>query len=294
MKTYFTEFFERFAYPEEARVALWQGYERIASDAVWGEALEGLLRQYEEDINCDMGAMIKRMAGISAGAGVHEYTGSLILFICMSKTLRRYYRERQVEEQIWHTSMCDLKWKLDECRSVYGVWGTFVPDWFQGFFRMRRFGFGKLQFESWPFGHRYERNGLELTPESIIINVHIPRTGGRLGRKDQNQSYRQAGKFFRERFGIAPVFVCNSWLLFPRNKEVLSPSSNLYAFISDYEILESGEYEDYSEVWRLFDRNYEGDVEQLPQDTSFRRAYADWIRKGEKTGWGYGMFVLEP
>ena len=62
---------------------------------------------------------------------------------------------------------------------------------------------------------------------------------------------------------------------------------------SDYDILKTEEYDDYSEAWRLFDVNYEGDVEKLPQDTSFRRAYAEWIRKGEMMGGAYGVHMLQ-
>ncbi len=108
------------------------------------------------------------------------------------------------------------------------------------------------------------------------------------------KSYELGAEFFGERFRVDPVvFVCHSWLLFPRNREVLSPDSNLYSFISDYDILKTEEYDDYSEAWRLFDVNYEGDVEKLPQDTSFRRAYAEWIRKGERTGGAYGVHMLQ-
>jgi hypothetical protein len=38
---------------------------------------------------------------------------------------------------------------------------------------------------------------------------------------------------------------------------------------------------------------YKGNVDELPQDTSLRRAYAEWIRNGEPTGWGYGVFVYQ-
>ena len=174
-----------------------------------------------------------------------------------------------------------------ECKSVYDIWGTFVPIWYKGFYQMKRFGFGKLQFEVVPFGRNYEKGGVVLTPDSRVINVHIPRTGTRLDWESLRESYRKAKEFYHQ----PPAFVCHSWLLFPRNKEVLSPQSNLFSFLADYEIIEQGFYDDYKEVWRLFDVNYNGDVEQLPQDTSLRRAYANWIRNKEKTGWGFGVFV---
>lgn len=157
---------------------------------------------------------------------------------------------------------------------------------------MSRFAIGKLQFELVPFEEKYEKDGVVLTPESTVINVHIPRTGTKLDRESQLAAYEHAAAFFKERYHLEQIaFVCHSWLLFPRNKEVLLPQSNLYAFISDFDIIKQGEFETYEEVWRLFDMNYNGEVEKLPQNTSFRRAYADWIRKGEKTGWGFGVKI---
>lgn len=292
MKTYLTEFFEQFAYPEEARAALTEAYEKIAGDRALREGFEALLVRYEADKNTNFSEMLSGMKEISTKAGIHEYTGHFLLLVCMSKTLRQYYRQEQIDDQIWYTSMCDLKWKLDECRCVYGVWGTFVPSWYEGFFNMTRFGFLKLQFEIVPFGYDYQKGDTVLTPKTPVLNTHIPRTGGRLDPESVERSYALGAAFFREKFGLDPVvFVCNSWLLYPRNKEVLSPDSNLYSFISGFDIVNSGEFDDYSEVWRLFDVNYDGDAEKLPQDTSFRRAYADWIRKGEKTGYAYGVHV---
>lgn len=281
-----------YEYPKEACRGLEQALERIEADSGAAQAFQELLECYAKDKTCDFEELIRRMEEISGRAGIHAYTGYLLLFLNMSQTLRAYYRAAGVDEEIWFTSMNDLKWKLDECQCVYGVWGTFVPSWYEGFFQMTRFGFGKLQFEQCRFNAHYEKDGLALEPDSPVINVHIPRTGTRLDRKSMRESYQMAATFYRNGWGDRPMaFVCESWLLFGPNRKVLSPQSNLYAFLSDYEIIDQGEYEDYSEVWRLFDQNYNGDVEQLPQNTSLRRAYADWIRRGRKTGWGYGVFV---
>ena len=292
MKSYLIDFFEQFSYPAEGRAALLQGYDKIASNHGLKAKFEELLHSYARDMHVKFSGLYEKMAEISSEAGVHRYTGDFLLLACLSERLRQYYRDAQVDGQIWHTSMCDLKWKLAECISVQGIWGTFVPGWYEGFYHMGRFGFRKLQFEIIPFGYDYEKDSVHLNPESRVLNTHIPRTGERLDPESVRASYEQGGRFFRERFGIDPVvFVCNSWLLYPRNREVLSPDSNLYSFISAFDILKVGEYDDYSEVWRLFDVNYDGDVDHLPQDTSFRRAYADWIRKGEKTGGAYGVYV---
>lgn len=292
MREYLSLYFEEFDYPQEARTAFEEAYDTVCASAETGNRFEALLKMYEDDVNCDMNRMIDEAGAIAEAAGVHEYTMKLLLFICMSRTLREYYRMEGLDEEIWHTCMLDLKYKLIECRLVYGVWGSFVAGWFVGFFRLTRFGFGKLQFELIPFGRHYRREGLKLLPESNVVNIHIPRTGGRLDGESLKASYDLAAAFFKERYGLKQVvFSCSSWLLFPRNLEVLSPDSNLRRFITGFEIVNQGEYADYKQVWRLFDTEYTGDADALPQDTSFRRAYADWIRRGERTGWAHGVFV---
>lgn len=246
-----------------------------------------LYQRHWEELKADLVQMAHHG---HSGVGAEVYTGNLVAFICLSKILRVFYLQNGLSEQLWQTSMQDLKWKMVECKKVYNIWGTFVPEWFEGFFRMERFGFFKLQFEIKSLNCHYKEAGIILTPESQVINVHIPRTGTKLEQECVQGAYRTAADSFKKRYGLKNIaFVCESWLLYPPNKEVLSPDSNLYAFISAFEILEWGEYKDYSEVWRLFDMNYDGDITKLPQDTSLRRAYAEWIRQGKKTGWGYGI-----
>lgn len=283
-----------FSYPEEACEALLHAYAAIAADKKRCGELEGLKKSYADDKNCDFAILFEKMDVLCGEADIARETGRLLLLICLSERLKDYYAEAGLAEEIWHTSMQDLKWKMIECKQVHGMWGTASAEFQSRFFQMKRFGFGRLQFNLQELGANYEKDGLILKPETEVIAVHIPRTGTRLDRESCTASYRQAADFYKRFFPDKPVvFTCHSWLLFPKNKEVLSTQSNLYAFMSDYDIIERGEYEDYSQVWRLFDRKYNGDVKSLPQDTSLRRAYADWIRKGEKTGWGYGMYVYK-
>ena len=292
MKTYLKDFMEKFSYPEEAKDALFQAFDRIDADASCREAFQGLLQSYEADISLKMRPLLNQMTEIAARAGVQEYTGHLLLCLCMSRHLLACYRKAGIDEQIWFTSMSDLKWKLMECRLVRGIWGTFVGEWFEGFFQMDRFGFLKLQFEPRVLDFRYEKDGLVLEPGTPMAIVHIPRTGGKLDKESMERSFDLAADFFIERYRFDPmVFVCSSWLLYPDNLEVLSPESNLYAFITTFDLVKSWESEDYYDAWRLFDKEYTGDVDQLPQDTSMRRAYADWIRKGKKFGGATGVYI---
>ena len=290
MKTYLTQLMADFSYPEEAASVLLDAYRRICEHAEISARFHAFLEEYEKDYRADIMQMYRYVLSCAEVLSVHRYTLALLLFLCLSKGLKNHYRQQHLQEDMWLEGMRDLKYKLIECHLVKGVWGSFVANWFVRFFTLAYFSFGKLQFELVKFPRSYSKDGLTLTPDSDVINVHIPRTGTPLDRASQLAAYRAAAAFFMERYGLSrPVFMCESWLLFPRNLEVLSPESNLRQFISDYEIVTWGEYADYAEVWRLFDADNDGDPEHLPQNTSLRRAYASWIRNGEKTGWGIGV-----
>ena len=292
MRNYFIDFLDRFSYPEESRPVLTDALDKIYDNENTSQEFQALLSIYDQDMNYNHGEMKLQMHEIAQKAGIHEYTGNLVWLICLSKRLKEYYTEAGLSEDIWFNSMCDLRYKLVECKEVYNIWGTFVPDWFGRFYKLDRFAFGKLQFEPIYLKTNYKKGDIVLDENSTVINVHIPRTGTKLDRESMKASYAAAAEFYKEKFNdTSVIFACHSWLLFPKNKELLSETSNLYAFISDYDVFESGEYEDYKEVWRLFDTNYDGNVEHLPQNTSFRRGYADWIRNNVKIGWGYGVYV---
>ena len=56
------------------------------------------------------------------------------------------------------------------------------------------------------------------------------------------------------------------------------------------EILEKHDFHD---AWRIF--GYESDLpfDQLPRDTTLRKAYADWLSAGNKGGSGFGLIAFD-
>ena len=294
MREYLQWFFEAFEYPGECSETMMAAYDALYADAGIAARFDEILSRYEENMECDIGRMIEDVGAVLEDAQVNEYTGKLLMHICMSKTLREYYRREGVNETIWFTSMCDLKYKAVECKLVHGIWGSFVCSWFGRFFKMSRFGFEKLQFELIEFDSEFESDGVKLMPGMPVINIHIPRTGGRLDEESMKKAFDQAAAFFRQRYQLEQVvFHCSSWLLYPKNLEILSENSNLRRFIDTFDLYADGVYDNYDALWRLFDKKYEGDIDALPQNTSFRRGYADWVRKGIPTGWGCGVYVYQ-
>ena len=86
---------------------------------------------------------------------------------------------------------------------------------------------------------------------------------------------------------------CGSWLLYPRHREFLPEKSNILKFLNDFEIVSWEEKENFGDAWRVFGRYADLPFEQLPRDTSLRKAFAEWLCSGRKTGSGFGFIIFD-
>lgn len=293
MKTYALSFMTEIGFDDEAIEALSSDLERMLAEPESKGILENQVALYETDVNRNYGEILSETDRAAEIAGVHKYSAELMIFILFSKHLRALYRERGISDRIWFDSMCDLKWKLWECKAVKGSWGSFVAGWFPGFFNLTRFALGRLQFEIVEFDGEYEKDGKRLKKGDKVINVHIPRTLTPLDKKSRDDAYAQAAEFFSGMTDGAPIaFVCSSWLLYPEAEKILPAHSNIRGFMADYDIIRSkvDEEGDYHNMWRLFDMDFTGDFKDYPEDSSLRRAYKKFLLDGNRTGSGYGVF----
>ena len=289
-----TALMEKLTFPTDAQAVFADALDRITADRVATAWLRRLIEQYEtSEQSCNYKRMLADGQAMGKVLGIHEHTMDLLLFLCLGEPLRIRYAARGIDESVWLDSMMDLRYKLEECRLVQGTVGSFVAPWFGGFFNMTRFALGRLQFEIVHTSRDYTLGGELLPAGTPAINMHIPRTGTRLDHGEVMESYRAAAAWFADVFpdGTA-LFTCSSWLLDPWNLTVLKPTSNLAAFIGDFEIVSSHSYEGYGDLWRLFDCAYTGNPADLPRDSSLRRAYADRVARGEPTGSGRGFFRM--
>lgn len=285
-------YMERLDFPADAQETFLSALQTILSKPAAADRFSDLLSQYERSEHCPYKQMLADAVALAEPLGIHAYTVSVLLFLCLAEKLRRRYAERGLDEAIFFASLRDLRYKLEECRLVYGINGSFVAPWFSGFFDLSRFALGRLQFEIIRTREDYRFGCMDFPAGSPVINVHIPRTGTRMPYADVLEAYRLAAEMFASDFTGRPmVFTCHSWLLDPWNLTVLSPSSNLAAFIRDYRILQTGQFEGYGELWRLFDCLCTDDTTNLPKDSSLRRAYAERIDRAEPIFWGQGFFL---
>lgn len=294
-ESYLSSFWEEFDYPADAREALHNDLVTLLACEGAREELQSILDAYDQSPDICFEDAIKRADGIADAAGISRYAAQFLMFALMTRSLKRYYAEAGYSTELYRRTMLDLRYKAVECKLVKGCWGTFVAGWFPRFFRLERFTFGLLQFETVPFGRTYEKGELHLSPTDTVINVHIPRTGGRLEQSTLPGAFAEAAEFFRDTrpAGRPAVFVCSSWLLYPESFVAYGETSNLRAFSQLFTVIEVRETQSYGEMWRLFDREYTPQLDKMPADSSLRRFYIDRMRRGLPIGSGYGVYVLQ-
>ncbi len=296
MKTAIQNFLNAFPYPQDAKAALLQDLERILSNPDASQQFLSPIKAYEQGQPIDFPAARQDAAAAGASVGVHEYSAHFLLYACLTEPLRHRYMEKGLDEALWHDSVMDLYYKLNECHAVYGIWGSFVAFWFDRFFDMTRFALGRLQFETTTFylTDSYNKHGLHLKyGEGELLGVHIP-SGSRLGYESVLDSYRRAYQFYKHLTidGVLPI-ICESWLLYDGLEEFLPQNSNIIRFKQDFEILKNVEHPAFEDCWRMFEVQYTGNPADLPRDTSLRRRYADWIAAGGIPGSGYGILLFD-
>ncbi|MBQ9131557.1 MAG: hypothetical protein IJX62_03700, partial [Clostridia bacterium] len=210
MRNYLIDFWKDFDYFSEDASHLLAAYDKILANEESSLAWSHMLEIYSKDINYPLKDLLVEADGVADRLGIHRYTARLLLVQCMSRRLRLAYEEQGLDSELYRNAMLDLRYKLEECKLVRGIKGTFVGAWFDRFFNMTRFAIGRLQFERICFGSDYQKDGLILTPESTVINVHIPRTETPLDVASCDDAFRRARDFYRARgeIGDPCVFYC--------------------------------------------------------------------------------------
>lgn len=300
MKKFLVSLFEEHDYPEAARLSLLSDYEKLMAVDECREVFEKYLREYEERDRTNFGEFIVLAAKAGNAAYVDGRVTQFLCFLCAAKHLKKIYEKNGIPLNIYHDTLRDLRYKLMECYKMHGVWGSFVASWFYGAFILERFEIGRLQYEfSTHFATEGDLTvcGVELTPDTPIVNLHIP-SSGPLTQEAVDDSLCDAYKFFCEHF---PRFIhdgkmvveCGSWLLYPPHYDFLPKNSNIIGFMNNFNIVHSWEDQNFGDCWRIFNKDWDGDASSLPRNSSLQRAYADWLEKGNAAGEGHGVLVFD-
>lgn len=301
MKKYLGEFFSLCQYPAEACTELLNAWDKISSAEASREIFEKHIAAYE-GAPCgkiDFKGMLEDIRRAAEISGVNTYTAELLIFCCFTRHLRRLYAEHSINDGIWLDSVLDLRYKLYECHAMYGVWGSFVAYWFDKFFTLERFALGRLQYEDHLYfctEEPYTKHSLRLEKNvTPALELHIP-SSGKLTEESVTDSLKKAYSFFKDsRYMQNGVLVCecSSWLLYPALCDFLPEGSNVVKFQKCFENTATWQDPYYQDCWRLFNKKYSGTPEDLPRDTSMRRAFAQWLDEGNTPGCGISLLLFD-
>ena len=91
MREYLKGFMAEFEYPQDAAFELLMAYDKLNLSC--HKELCGMIAQYDIDNKLDYEIFEENIKQISKMADINEYTGALVLLLCLTKRLREYYRE---------------------------------------------------------------------------------------------------------------------------------------------------------------------------------------------------------
>lgn len=292
--SYIENFMNRLGIPLEAKNELLKVEEIIFSSEDVSKIFSKLkIELMNNEISLD--ETLATIGSLSNKLDTSEYTLHFIFLINCTDILLANYKREHIDEQIFWDTMDDFRCKLIECYDVKGVWGTFVGWWYADFLKMKIFALGRFQYEEKVFeGNIYKKNGIVLNKGDVVYNFHIPSSGKAFDKSARITSYRKAYDFFgcKEK-GENLVLVCNSWLLYKEHDKILPQNSKILDFMQDFDIVESTDKEIFDDSWRVFGKYHTMPVEQLPRDSSLRKAVAEHLLAGGKMGNGFGIIVFD-
>lgn len=231
---------------------------------------------------------------LAEGMGVNPFSMKLLFVLECGLKLPGLYEEAGYDVALAYDLLCDLKYKLDECRKLHGVMGTHTWPWYLGHFRLERFALGRFQYNpaEWKWDEPYTFGDYTLKQGDPIYRMHIP-SSGPMPREARMDSYRRAHAFLKHEGDILPI-ICETWLLYEANRGIFAEGSNLYDFMDDFDIFQSYEKDaQFPDAWRVFYKEYNGDTSILPRDTSLQREYIKWLDAGKKIGCGIGVILFD-
>ena len=291
MRDYLINFLNQQEYMPDDAEYLVSCYDKIQNNAFAKECFDKAIKLYDEDMFCEYGDIIDLADSAAKEIYIYEYTAELIMFLLFTKKLKERYDEKGISEEIFETTVKDFRYQMQGCKQKRGIVGTECADWCMGFIQMTRFGLGRFFYEIIKFGYEYEKDGIVLTPDTKVLNVHIPASGEPLSPELAIESFKRAKEFYREEIGEPFACKCSSWLLYPEHEHMLDHSSNIYRFMKMFDVFDYGIKKNNSDIPRIFG-TCEMRPEYLPEKTSLQRAYKKHLLAGGKTGYGVGVLFL--
>ncbi len=236
----------------------------------------------------------KQILALAKKMGMERDAVMLAVCLLLGVDVREMYAERGIDEEIYWSSMRDITVWTKTCMKMRGHVGLYEYGWIVNFLQASIVRLHRLEFHiiSFPKGKTWSKAGVKVKGGNPVINIHIPEDGP-LHHEDVLESYRCAYRYF----GCTGVraFVCHSWLLYPGNYEFLSETSNIRAFMDDFDLITRDDSKWSGDLWRVFGpcESYD-DTSKFPCETGLQRGMKKYLDEHDGvTGAGYGIFLFD-
>lgn len=293
--SFIEDFLNRYEYTEEAK-SLFLEVAKKADEDKFSSAMFSALQKKFNKTGKIRPATLTTLKIVAKKLSYSEYTLNFVFLLSLLWEAKKRYSVAGTDEKLFYDTFADLLWKNRECYECKGVYGTFVTSWFANYYFMKRIALGRFQFElsKYVFPDSFTLpSGKVLKFGDYFVNVHIPSNGIPLTDEVRKSSYMEAYEHFKGVFeGGEVIFGCESWLLYPKNREIIPEGSNILKFMDDYEIAKSITMPVFTDKWRIFGKDADKKNKDLPEKTSLQRAYKAWFMKGHKAGMGIGFFSM--
>ena len=281
LKNEVAEFMQLLEFEKEAEASLLASFDRIWAHPACRDRLLAIVNLYRERMILRPYMVDEAADRCADNLGGNRFGYEMVLFLCPAVYSYGAFEKKGLSRNVWIDTMADFRFKLQECRKLYGEWGTFV-NWFEAFYYASRIAFGRLQFELDRVGDECSASALGLKPNQRVIGVHIPSNERvPLSKEECDRAYEAAARYFMPYLEEnEPVFKCESWLLYEGMKDILPARSNILRFASEYVIVDrKSSLED---LWRVFYvREYDGNPATLPEATALQRGFKRLLKEGK-------------
>lgn len=207
------------------------------------------------------------------------------------------YRERNIPDEFFYDTMSDIAVWVNTLKREENVDGLKNIGWLYNHFKFELFKIGRLQYQF--FKTNYVVSGVPILKFSQmtlknhcpVLNIHIPE-GEPLELDKCKDSINTAKEFFGKYFPEYKFdgFVCDSWLLDPKNALFMDNNKNIVKFSELFDTVVRTKHNNFEIVKRLWGKDIKSakDITDFPEITDLQRRTKTYILSDGKTGNGYG------
>ncbi len=259
----------------------------------YGEDCEALARAYMRE-NKDFNEALDEMQELAPD--INPYIANVIFILECTGYAHEDFKAQNISDDIFYNSMCDITYKMRECKAIKGVYGTFVPNWYNKFLKVERFALGRLQYDPWEhLEDTININGFAVEKGFKTLACHIP-SSGPLTHEAVLDSFKQAYEFFNDRIKDGILLIeCFSWLFFPNYQPIFKEcAQNTYSFSQNFYFYDTYKYEKFTDGWRIFGKDFDNlTIDELPENTRMQKGFKKYLKQNNEFGGARGALLFD-